>query len=104
MPGDEVSTKSSSARTAEDKDAGLEGARERLAAEDLAMAALLAADDPAADLAARVLAMNNGNMARALVRALRALRDRERSVSRGLLETPDRGVISGRFGGRTKPA
>jgi hypothetical protein len=70
---------------AEDKDAGLEGARERLAAEDLAVAALLAAGDPAADLAARALAINGGSLARALVGLARALLDRERTVSRGLL-------------------
>jgi hypothetical protein len=70
---------------AEDKDAGLEGARERLAAEDLAVAALLAAGDPAADLAARALAINGGSWARALVGLARALLDRERTVSRGLL-------------------
>jgi hypothetical protein len=69
----------------EDKDAGLEGARERLAAEDLAVAALLAAGDPAADLAARALAINGGSLARALVGLARALLDRERTVSRGLL-------------------
>jgi hypothetical protein len=70
---------------AEDKDAGLEGARERLAAEDLAVAALLAAGDPAADLAARALAINGGSLARARVGLARALLDRERTVSRGLL-------------------
>ena len=69
----------------EDKDAGLEGARERLAVEDLAVAALLAAGDPAADLAARALAINGGSLARALVAVARALLDRERYVSRGLL-------------------
>jgi hypothetical protein len=70
---------------AEDNEAGLEGARERLAAEDLAVAALLAAGDPAADLAARALAVNGGSLARALVGVARALLDRERYVSRGLL-------------------
>ena len=70
---------------AEDKEAGLEGARERLAAEDLAVAALLAAGDPAADLAARALAINGGSLARALVALAQALLDRERHVSRGLL-------------------
>jgi hypothetical protein len=48
----------------EDKDTGLDGARERLAAEDLAVAALLAAGDPAADLAARALAINGGSLSR----------------------------------------
>ena len=70
---------------AEDKDAGLEGARERLAAEDLAVAALLAAGDPAAEFAVRALAINGGSLARALVGVARALLDRERHVSRGLL-------------------
>ena len=70
---------------AEDKDAGLGGARERLAAEDLAVAALLAAGDPAADLAARALAINGGSLARALVGLARALLDREQHVSHGLL-------------------
>ena len=70
---------------AEDKDAGLDGARERLAAEDLAVAALLAAGDPAAELAARALAMNGGSLARALVGLAQALLDRERYVSRELL-------------------
>ena len=70
---------------AEDNEVGLDGARERLAAEDLAVAALLAAGDPAADLAARALAINGGSLARALVGLARALLDRERYVSRGLL-------------------
>ena len=70
---------------AEDKDPGLDGARERLAAEDLAVAALLAAGDPAAELAVRALAINGGSLARALVAVARALLDRERYVSRGLL-------------------
>ena len=70
---------------AEDNEAGLDGARERLAAEDLAVAALLAAGDPAADLAVRALAINRGSLARALVGLARALLDRERHVSRGLL-------------------
>ena len=69
---------------AEDNEAGLEGARERLAAEDLAVAALLAAGDPAADLAARALAVN-GAAGSGLVGLARALLDRERHVSRGLL-------------------
>jgi len=69
----------------EDKDTGLDGARERLAAEDLAVAALLAAGDPAAELAVRALAINGGSLARALVGVARALLDRERYVSRGLL-------------------
>ena len=69
----------------EDKDTGLNGARERLAAEDLAVAALLAAGDPAAELAVRALAINGGSLARALVAVARALLDRERYVSRGLL-------------------
>jgi hypothetical protein len=70
---------------AEDNDAGLDEARERLAAEDLAVAALLAAGDPAAELAVCALAMNGGSLARALVGVARALLDRERYVSRGLL-------------------
>ena len=70
---------------AEDKDAGLEEARERLAAEDLVAAALLAAGDPAAELAVRALAINGGSWARALVGLAQALLDRERYVSRGLL-------------------
>ena len=69
----------------EDKDTGLDRARERLAAEDLAVAALLAAGDPAAELAVRALAINGGSLARALVAVARALLDRERYVSRGLL-------------------
>jgi hypothetical protein len=69
----------------EEKDTGLNGARERLAAEDLAVAALLAAGDPAAELAVRALAINGGSLARALVAVARALLDRERYVSRGLL-------------------
>ena len=68
----------------EDKDTGLDGARERLAAEDLAVAALLAAGDPAAELAVGALAINGGSLARARVGVARALRDRERTVSRGL--------------------
>ena len=70
---------------AEDKDAGLDRARERLAAEDLTVAALLAAGDPAAELAVRALAINGGSLARALVGLARALLDGERHVSRGLL-------------------
>jgi hypothetical protein len=70
---------------AEDKDAGLDGARERLATEDLAVAALLAAGDPAAELAVPALAVNGGSLARALVGVARALLDREHHVSRGLL-------------------
>ena len=69
---------------AEDKDTGLDELRERLAAEDLAVAALLAAGDPAAELAVRALAINSGSLARALVGVARALLDRERYVSRGL--------------------
>jgi len=49
---------------AEDTEAGVE-ARERLAAEDLAVAALIAAGDPAAVLAIRALALNGGSLARA---------------------------------------
>jgi len=70
---------------AEHKDAGLNEACERLAAEDLAVAALLAAGDPAANLAARALAIDEGSLARALVGVAQALLDRERHVSRGLL-------------------
>jgi len=55
-----------SAQTPEDDEAGVE-ARERLAAEDLAVAALIAAGDPAAELAIRALALNGGSLARALV-------------------------------------
>jgi hypothetical protein len=70
---------------AEDNEVGLDEARKRLAAEDLGVAALLAAGDPAAELAVRALVMNGGSLARALVGVARALRDRERYVSRGLL-------------------
>jgi hypothetical protein len=70
---------------AEDKDAGLDGARERLAAEDLAVAALLAVGDLAAELAVPALAVNGGSLARALVGVAQALLDREQHVSRGLL-------------------
>ena len=49
------------------------------------MAALLAAGDPAAELAARALAINGGSLARALVGLAQALLDRERYVSRELL-------------------
>ena len=44
-----------------------------------------AAGDPAAELAARALAMNGGSLARALVGLAQALLDRERYVSRELL-------------------
>ena len=70
---------------AEDNDAALNEARERLAAEDAAVAALVAAGDPGAELAVRALALNGGSLARALVGVARALVDRERHVSRGLL-------------------
>ena len=70
---------------AENNEAGVEEARERLTAEDLAVAALLAAGDPAAELAVRALALNGGSLARALVGVARALLDIERHVSRGLL-------------------
>ena len=70
---------------AEDNEAGFDEARERLAAENLAVAALLAAGDPAAELAVRALAINGGSLARALVGVARALLDIELHVSRGLL-------------------
>lgn len=63
---------------AEDNDAAFNEARERLAAEDLGVAALVTAGDPGAELAVRALALNGGSQARALV-------DMEQHVSRGLL-------------------
>ena len=74
-----------SARMAEDNEPGIKEARERLATEDLAVAALIAAGDPAAVLAIRALALNGGSLARALVGLAREHLDLERHVSRGLL-------------------
>src|SRR5690349_835595 len=50
---------------AEDNQAGIKEARVRLAAGDLALAVLIAAGDPAAELAARAIALNGGSLARA---------------------------------------
>ncbi len=69
----------------EANDAALREARERLAAADEDVAALLATADPAAECAARALALNGGSMARALVGLARAMLHVERHVSRGML-------------------
>ena len=89
---------------AEHKDAELEGARERLAAEDLAGAALLAAGDPAADLAVRALAINGGSLARALVGSCGRCWTVSGMSPAGCCGAPERGVMSGRRSGRTQPA
>ena len=66
-------------------EAAFQQARERLAAADPEVAALLAADDPAAECAVRALAINDGSMARALVGLAQAMLHVERHVSRGML-------------------
>ena len=70
---------------AEDNDAGLDEARERLAAEDLAVAALLAAGDPAAELAVRALAINRGTWRGRLWGSRGRCWTAEQHVSGGLL-------------------
>ena len=62
----------------------LRQARERLA-DDEHVAALLAAGDPAAERAARALAINAGSWSRALVGLARAVLHLERHASRGML-------------------
>lgn len=59
-------------------------ARERLAA-DPDVAAMLAVGDPAAECGVRALALNGGNLARALVGLAQAMLHVERHVSRGML-------------------
>lgn len=67
----------------EDNEAELAQAREQLAAVDFVVADLLARGDPAAEHAAFALALNEGNLARALVGLARAKLDLERSSSAG---------------------
>lgn len=70
---------------AEGNEAGISEACERLAAEDVTVARLIAAGDPAAELAVRAIVANGGSLARALVGLAQAYLNLERHVSRGLL-------------------
>jgi hypothetical protein len=89
---------------AEDNEAGLDGARERLAAEDLAVAALLAAGDPAAELAVRALAINRGTWRGRLWGSRGRCWTASALFPAGCFGAPERGVMPGRRSGRAKPA
>src|SRR3954463_11351466 len=91
-------------RMAEDKDAGLDGARERLAAEDLAVAALLAVGDPAAELAVRALAINRGTKRGRLWGSRGRCWTASSMSPAGCFGAPERNVMPARRRGGPNPA
>ena len=66
----------------------LERARQQLAAANVEVAALIASGGPAVERAVRAVALNEGDLARAVIGLARALRYMEQHVSRGMLRSP----------------